>query len=405
MYTPFRFESRSSVLQWRNCVMRVALVVAFAFAAAGALAAPVTRGTIGTQFAAAITAGDGAALNEMIDVGALGERVIAGLDANAADKLRYLASLRLQYASLGESVALQMSAQNAEAAFVRSLPRDEGSAFMVRITTRDALNNLAHGYLEVEINDAGDIVDWYDHTVALSLSRQLQFTASGTLTSAQFGRLLLGVTDESIQSTTSMRSFVTSLKVGDMAGAYGALIVMPESLQQRREHATLRASLSRYVGMDAYRSELAALADRHGDAPELQYVLIDHFLLTNQHEHALAAIDGAARAIGDDEVMEVNRCHVYFAQGRKTNAMAACDRAIALDPHFETPRWTLVRIGLESQDAALAVASLRGVEEATGEQLDAGRLGRNKVYAWLVEQPEWAPWAAERGWSPLEGAR
>lgn len=342
----------------------------------------------------------------MIDLDALGERVLEGLDLNAADKLRYLAGLRLQYASLGHSVALQMRAQRgAKASFVRALPRAEGAAFMVRIDTRDAQNNVGHGYLEVEINDAGRIVDWYDHAAALSMSRQLRFTAGSMLTTAQIARLLLGGSDESTDSASKLKDLVAALQGGDFAGAYEALVGMPETMQQRRELATLRVALSRYVGMDAYRSKLAAVADRHGDDPQLQFVLIDHYLLSGDLERALVAIEGTASVIGNDQVMESNRCTVYQAMGRKADAIAACDRAIALDPSFDTPRWTRVRIGVETQDAELAVASLSGAEQASGTRIDAGRLGRNDFYAWLVEQPEWAPWATERGWSAPEDER
>jgi len=382
-----------------QALVRCALLAILALTAMGRLAAAESTEVIGNRFAAAISAGDGAALNAMIDIGALSERVIDGLDASAVDKLRYVASLKLHYAHLGASVAAQMRVQRATAHFVRAMPRKQGAAFLVRIDSRDAGGNLAHGYLEVELNDEGRIVDWYDHATALSMSRQLRFTLGGTLSVTQVARLMFGAGDWSEEDAKAMVGLVATLQVGNLAQSYVVLKSLSAPMQARREVATLRVVLSRHAGMDAYREELAALAAHHRQDRELQLILIDHYLLTNDYEGALAAIDGAAQAIGNDQVMEANRCHVYLAQGRKDDAIAACDRAIRLDPTFDTPRWTRVRIGLETKDAALAIASLSGTEEASGSRLKAAGLARNDVYAWLIEQPEWAPWASARGWS------
>jgi hypothetical protein len=152
--------------------------------------------------------------------------------------------------------------------------------------------------------------------------------------------------------------------------------------------------------MEAYREALAELARRHGEVDDLQFILIDHYLLSGQYELVLRAVDRAARIIGDDEVMDSNRCAALLGLGRKADALAACDRAIARDGKFETPRWTRVRLALETEDAPLAIESLNGVEKAWGSRLDPGKLAANKTYAWLTKQPEFAVWAAERGWSP-----
>jgi hypothetical protein len=59
-----------------------------------------------------------------------------------------------------------------------------------------------------------------------------------------------------------------------------------------------------------------------------------------------------------------------------------------------------VRLAIKTQDVPLAIESLTGVEQAQGHRLDAGRVAENSFYAWLVKQPEFAEWAADRGWSP-----
>ena len=359
--------------------------------------------TTAQRLVAAINEADGAALNELIDVDALGARVLRNLDLNALDRARYLAGLRVQHATLGYSVAAQMGQQKARAVLLKP-PARAGGGFLVRITTTVANDTLSHGYLQVELGLDGRIVDWYDHSLALPMSGQLAFSAAGLLTSAQVAQLLFGKSGEAVQSATLMQRMALAITAGDLREAHAILLQMPESIQARREFATLRITMARSVGLEAYREALAELARRHGSADDLQFILIDHYMLRGENELALRAIDNSARIIADDEVMDANRCHVLLELGRKADALAACDRAIARDPKFDTPRWTRVRLALRTEDAPLAIESLTGVEQAQGSRLDAARLSRNKSYAWLVEQPEFAAWATVRGWSPPEQA-
>src|SRR5436190_3952007 len=392
---------------WRTMCRQLArqtalLIVAAAVLLTPAVAAPAAEAAAGTdtsqRLVAAINSADGAALTELIDVGALGERVIRNLDLNAIDRTRYLASLRLQHATLGHSVAIQMAQQKAKAVLVRPpapLPRN---GFLIRIATRDVNDNLGQGYLQVELGDDGRIVDWYYHSLALSMSGQLAFSAVGMLTTEQVAQLFFGKAEERVQIATLIHRFALAISAGDMRGAHALLLQMPEPIQARREFATLRVTMARNVGMKAYREALAELARRHGDADDLQLILIDHYLLEGEYEAALRAVERTARIVGDDEVMDANRCSALLELGRKTDALAACDRSIARDPKFETPRWTRVRLALKTEDAPLAIESLTGVEQAQGSRLDAGRLAKNKSYVWLVKQPEFAEWGAERGW-------
>lgn len=385
-----------------------ALVLAFLATAAlpkAALAEPSDQKTAaGTSTAqrlvTAINDADGPALNELIDIDALGARVLRNIDLNAVDRTRYLAGLRTQHAMLGHSVAAQMRQQKAAAKLMPPSPSRAGSGFLVRITTTDPNGNQAHGYLQVELGDDGRIVDWYDHSLALSMSGQLAFSAAGMLTTGQVAQLLFGKAGDAVATATLMQRLAMASAAGDLRGAHGLLLQMPEPIQARREFATLRVAMARSVGMEAYGEALAELARRHGEVDDLQFILIDHYLLSGQHELALRAVDRAASVIGDDEVMDSSRCTALVALGRKVDALAACDRAIARDAKFETPRWTRVRLALETEDAPLAIESLNGVEEAWGNRFDPGKLVANKAYAWLTKQPEFAVWAAERGWPP-----
>ncbi len=372
---------------------------------AEAVAAEATAvASTGQRFVTAINTADGSGLNELMDADGIAARVLAKLKLNVVDRALYVEILSTEYSTLGYSVAAQMLAQRAKATLLRSSPAGDGGAggeFLARITTTDAKDNEAFGYLQVSLDREGRIVDWYDHSLAVSMSGQLAFSAVKMMTATQVAQLLLGQAGDAREIATLMTSFASAVNAGDMQLAHALLLEMPESIKQRREFATLRVTMARSVSMQAYGEALAELARRHGTADELQFILIDHYLLTGQFELALRAVDRAARVIGDDEVMDANRCHALLDLGRKADALAACDRSIARDPTFELPRWTRVRLALQTKDAPLAIQSLTGVEQARGgKKLNAGSLAKNSSYAWLAKQPEFAAWGADRGWSP-----
>lgn len=362
-----------------------------------------TVALVAERFVAAINRADGSGLNELIDGAAVAARVIRNLDLETADRQRYVTSLGAQFGAVGYSMAAQMATQKATAQLLRTTAAADGGEFLVRISTLDPKGNQAHGYLRVKLDAQGRIVDWFDHAMAQWMSGQLAFYALGMLTTEQAAQLLFGGGGDAAATALAMRELTTRITLGDHASAHAALAKLPEAIRQRREFAALKVSFARQVGFAAYREAMIEFAARHGDDADVQFLMIDHYLLSKQPAKALQAIDRAAQLIVDDEVMEANRCHALHDLGRKADAVAACDRAIARNPTFETPRWTRARLALETKDAALAIESLSGVEAAQGKRLDAGRLAKNKVYAWLIQQPEWVPWATERGWTPTTG--
>lgn len=355
------------------------------------------------RFVAAINAGDADALGALLDAEALAARVIRGLVLDAKVRRDYLKVLGPQFSQYVRHYGAQLAAQKATA---RRMPAPGAGAALVRITTRDRSGNHAHNYLRLDTDDQGRIVDWYDHALAQPLSQQLVQQSRTVLSPAQAAQLYVGQAHATAEVAELLAEVAMRTAVGDFRSAHAKLLTMPQSVRQYRVFATLRVAMARHVSVDAYREALSALARHHGDDDDLQFILIDHYLLDRQFAQALGTIDRAARLLGNDEVMEANRCAALTELKRKTDAIAACDRAIALNTAFETPRWTRVRIGLLTEDAALAIASLTGVETAQAKRLDARQLAAMPYYAWLVKQPEWIAWAAERSGEPVtRGAR
>lgn len=347
---------------------------------------------VAERFAAAINAADAAALNALVDVDALATRVTAGMDPESPQRVRYLAHLQKSAATIGATLAAQLSAANTTAKVVGASAK--GPLVMITMTRADG-SVTGHNYYRLRTGADGRLEDWYDYALAMWTSDSLRFTSAGLLPLGDLAALFFE-DRKALQAAGTMRLVGTHLSMADHAGAYQALQNLPEDVRRERAFATFAMVLSRSVGMDTYRENLARLAETHGADPELQFTLLDHYLLASEFEAALVALDGIERELGRDEVVLVNRGIALMGLRRFDEALAACDEALALDPKYDNALWTRVTLGLEKSDAALVVESLLGVEQATGTRIDMARLSEREAYAGVRDTPEFKALLAQR---------
>jgi PAS domain-containing protein len=357
---------------------------------ASALVAPAQADTA-ARFVAAVNAADADALDALIHIDALAERVLAGMPPDAPQRATYRSQLRDSAGSLGATFTVQLRGRNARAKVLRAGP--DGP--LVRITLSQGGGNVGHNYYRLRLHEDGRIEDWYDYGMAMWTSDNMRFTSASVLSPADLA-LLVFRDREAVQAAMALRLVALHLSLGDHASAWRALQAIPEDLRGQRQFLTFSTVLSQAVGMDAYRQSLAEVARRHGDEPEMQLLLIDHYMLESKFDAMLDAVAAIERELGTDEVVLNNRCAALVGLKRYDEALAACDAVLAIDPKDDTALWTRVRMGLEKQDAALVVAALLRVEEATGERMDLERLSRREVYASVRDTPEFKALLASR---------
>jgi tetratricopeptide (TPR) repeat protein len=348
-------------------------------------------GDTAERFAAALGAADADAINALIHVDALAARVLDGMPEDAPQRADYHARLRESAATLGQSIAAQLAAGGGVARVVARRP--DGP--LVRITLRNGGRATGHNYYRLRLHDDGRVADWYDHALGMWTSDTLRFTSASLLSSGDLA-LLLFRDREALQHAAAVRRVALHLQVGDQAGAYEALQSLPEDVLERRDVATMAYGLSRAIGVAAYRENLARVARLYGDDPQLQFALIDHYMLESKFDRMLAAVASIEREFGADEVVLNNRCAALVGLKRYAEALTACDAVLAIDPKDDTALWTRVRMALEQGDAAQVVAALRRVEDATGTTMDFESLGRREAYAGVRDAPEFKALVASR---------
>lgn len=316
----------------------------------------------------------------MLDADAIAAHVLGGIAPDALERTGFQNVLSSKYSMLGWSLSGQFTAGKARAKLVSAT---DGEA-LVRVTMGEP-GDLAHSYMRLKVGASGKIEDWYDYALAMSMSEQLRFSAASEIPFTTLVAMLFGRSDDAA-TVAKFKSFAAHVIQGNPAAAYKTLQSMPDEVKAARAYATLSVVLSRQLGMDTYRETLNALVKAHGEDKELQFILIDHYFMAEQYEKMLAAIAAAEQELGADEVMSTQRCAALIGMQSYQDALVACDRALAIDPTFDTALWTRVRLGLTSKDAQLVVASLERVEEATGNPIDYDKLSQREAYAWVREQ-------------------
>ena len=200
-----------------------AIPLAFLLVAAPALGNEVASAP-GERIVDAMSRQDAAALNALIDVDALLERVIGDLDLPAATRAEFEKGFRKSGARAGENVIQGIDPARSKIALVRSRQAGDATLQIVRISHYDESGSAdGHNYLEFEVGPDGRIRDWRSHAQCARTSDTMRLLAASlfdgtSLLSSLFGR---AATDDA--SLAAMSSLTDGLQRKDFRAAHDAL--------------------------------------------------------------------------------------------------------------------------------------------------------------------------------------
>lgn len=256
--------------------------------------------------------------------------------------------------------------------------------------------SAGHNYLMFARTPEGRIADWYSHVQgawASDLMRQVAIHSLGNpgplarlLGNARFDRATL----------RRFTTFFEQHREGRYAEAIETFEKLPVEFKTSKTGAALRVQVAANLGEDRHRDALDQLARWHGDAPEFQFLLIDHHFYREDYDRALESIAAFESQVVEDGATNLLRCNMLLMAERHSQARAACERSIALEPEVEHPWWSLATVGIKSRDAVLTLRALTNLETRFDYAFDPDALIENVEYVWLVDRPEFEPWAAAR---------
>ena len=340
---------------------------------------------------------DTAALNAMIDVDALLERVIGDLDLPAASRAEFVKGFRKSGARAGENVLQGIDPERSKVSLVRSRQAGAATLQVVRISHYDEAGSAdGHNYLEFEVGPDGRIRDWRSHAQCARASDTMRLLAASlfegtSLLSSLFGR---AATDDA--TIDAMSSLIDGLQRKDYRAAHDALDRFSPEFRSTMQWAGMRAGIASMFDEDLYRKDLALIASQHGRHPDVQFMLIDHFFYTGEYERMLASVQAFERAVATDGATRQLECTGYLLLDRFADAERSCREGTRIEPDFEPGWWTLVEVYARGHDAAKLLATLDDVESRFEKQMDPDTLVALEGYEWLASDPAFAPWAKAR---------
>jgi hypothetical protein len=293
---------------------------------------------IGKRYAAALSAGDAAALRAILDFEGLGLRSAASLAANETQRASFVRGFASSSDRLLEG-------------WIADVPSAGGYARFMKVHT---WNGMRGPLVRYDLGEGG-----YEYALLIVEARaatprvaDIFLATSGQRLSDTLGAAtqMFTAPDESVigkvfglatvdQELAGMFRTIGRLRLlGRADEAYSLIVQLPEEIRNHRVMLNMSLTLALPLGEDVYREELARLARYYGDDPTAAFALIDHYFYEGDTESAMEAILSMERAFGADAAMAQLKAGVALEDGDLARARGYLEDGIELEPENEATR-------------------------------------------------------------------
>jgi hypothetical protein len=289
---------------------------------------------------------------------------------------------------------------------VKSIEGSKGSVKYLRSGARDGkpyalvrydLGDNGTEYVEYYLTAADKVEDWYAHSMATKYSTS---AALGLATVFKTDSMLFSVFGSRLATEADAKPFAalrTNLQAQDFAGAYRTLETFPEAFRKTRQWAVMRVTYGGRVDENTHRAALRHLAQSFGSDPDLQFMLIDHYVFESQFDRALTSVGALEKAIGGADGATANiRGSILIGAQRYPDAEKACRHGMTLEPDHKAGYWCLVSVALAVNNGKLAVEGLKAYEKAFQTTFNLDKLAELEQYRQISKTPEYQAWKKSR---------
>lgn len=363
--------------------------------ASAAIAPPRDLEPLGERITAAFNERDAAALVAMTDFDAFSRRVADGLGDTLSERQK--GDIRRGVVTAGprtiETTMRRVTEGRATAALLRATRNPRGWDVLVRLALQDAEGASAgFDYLQFELGDDDRIDDWTSETLGASASHQVSTVIAMMAGDADLLSGLFGIAriDESL--VAHFKRLRDAVAAVDNPRAFAVLGEMPPPVRDSRFWATYRVAIASTLDEATYRESLDHLDRHHGDAPDLDFLLVDHAYYRKDFARVIALLEAFERRVIEDGTTTLLKCASAAELGDHAAAARHCRRSVQLEPSQEDAWWAMAGLAINAKDAELAIEALTGIEANTGQAFDPDALVAIKAYAWLAGTPAFKAW-------------
>ncbi|MBX3725583.1 MAG: hypothetical protein KF823_06655 [Xanthomonadales bacterium] len=353
--------------------------------------------TVGLRIEKALNRRDSAALQALVDPGAMIDHALADLTLPSLQSTAIREGAMGGLGQLSRNAITLIARQGGVARLMKSLPGEAHDRHLVRIVFHDEDGTVSGlEYLDFLTGDNGLVHDWFSHAQGEWMSGRAR-TLLITMTAEPGNHpQLFGSRSFDTEALSTLVTFAGQYHSGNTAAAHRTLDALPDTFRATRTWASLRATVASDLDPETYQASLQHLGDRFGKADDLQFQLFDLHVLNGEPDKALAALRRFERSTIEDGHTNRLKCLIAADAGDLEAATGHCRRSIQLEPQVEDAWWALAGLGNLGNDAGLVLDALDGLEWHFGMDFDPSELLRIDDYGWLKGSPEFKRWAAPR---------
>ncbi len=339
----------------------------------------------------AVLARDGDRFAGLIDGAAMAARISRGLPEGDAFLQTVPRMIEERRAVMGN--ALVRSLGN----FGTSLVAQPSSAPSTAIVRKQGAT-LGSGidYIVFELGPDGCVIDWSSLLLATRTSDMIRQNLLFGRNDAGLLATVLGIRSYDEQQLKQLQAMVEGMRKSDAVAALRALDGMKSLARESFELSMLRVSLlSTDSESAAYREALEDVAQRFGEQPRMQLMLIDHYVFQENYVAILRAVDGLQKRVGPDEESEYLRALALQLMERHDDAIVSLRRVVQLAPARSDTHEALISSLAELGRNAEAV---KAMEVAARHNFDFNEdaMRADPAYAQLLDSPEYAAFRSKR---------
>lgn len=204
---------------------------------------------------------------------------------------------------------------------------------------------------------------------------------------------VLGKDNDFIMHANEFREMSSRIQAEDYEGAAKIYSKLPAGMQEEKRVMLLYIQAASKLGDGLYTEAIDRFREAHPFDAGVEMGAIDGFLLKQDYERALEAVNRVDNAVGGDPYMNVLRANIHLMQDNTRLAKAFAREATKEEPELVDAYWTLVSVSLAEpnfKDTAELLTKLRDELKIEIEDLRG-----NPSYAEFVKSPEFKSFAGE----------
>ena len=344
---------------------------------------------------ATINAGDASFLDKAIDINALLDRAIQGLNVPPQLMSGFRTGVgKLQF---GTAVVTQSVQNGGSYKFLR-LRSVKGETRAIFRLLQNGEGGLNYHELILALPPKGEprVADLYVHAMGECMSDTLRRGLLPAIAEKNKGFLarLTGQQNDYIKNLPKIQAMQQLAKQGKKAEALAALKTLPASLQTDKNILIQRVFFAAEADEAEYAAALEAMRKAYPKDPCIDLLCLDALFMKKPYAETIQAADRIDRSIGGDPYLHVFRSNVYYIEKKLDKARQCAEKALAEEPTLTHAHFTLITICLDQKDYAKVAALLTILEKDLGVELND--LGEVPAYADFVKSDEYKKWLVGR---------